>query len=277
MFVDSLDEVPDGLDAALLGARRLARNPPRRPRAEAAGHRRHLPAGDQGPSRSGPLRQGGLHDPAHRPRGARRSDRHDGRSPAGDRARRIGRRRRPAGRSRRARSWPISRRRRSRSTTPTGSSTASRQRFPQIVGPPKEDICYATQNRQEAVRMLAAEADLVLVLGSQNSSNSQRLKELAREHGVPAYLIDGAGRHRRPPGSTACETVVITAGASAPESVVEECVDSPPQPHSAPRSKPARSAAKTSTSRCRASCGRSPPDQSRDQWSRFRPADWLPQ
>jgi 4-hydroxy-3-methylbut-2-enyl diphosphate reductase len=98
-----------------------------------------------------------------------------------------------------------------------------KERFPQLVGPPKEDICYATQNRQEAVRMLADDADLVLVLGSQNSSNSQRLKELAIESGVAAYLIDGAkdiddrwfeGR----------QTVVITAGASAPESVVEECV-----------------------------------------------------
>src|SRR6185369_14659028 len=61
-----------------------------------------------------------------------------------------------------------------------------KQRFPQLVGPPKEDICYATQNRQEAVRMLTDEADLVLVLGSQNSSNSQRLKEIAQESGVAA-------------------------------------------------------------------------------------------
>ncbi len=66
-----------------------------------------------------------------------------------------------------------------------------KERFPEIVGPPKEDICYATQNRQEAVRMIAPEADIVLVLGSQNSSNSQRLAELARETGVRAYLIDG--------------------------------------------------------------------------------------
>ena len=77
-----------------------------------------------------------------------------------------------------------------------------KERFPEIVGPPKEDICYATQNRQEAVRLLAREADVVLVLGSQNSSNSQRLAELAAETGVPAHLIDG-----RPtsisPGSTA--------------------------------------------------------------------------
>jgi 4-hydroxy-3-methylbut-2-enyl diphosphate reductase len=98
-----------------------------------------------------------------------------------------------------------------------------KQRFPQLVGPPKEDICYATQNRQEAIRTLAADADLVLVLGSQNSSNSLRLKELALEAGVPAQLIDGASDidERWFDG---VETVVITAGASAPESVVEECV-----------------------------------------------------
>src|SRR3954454_11868313 len=99
-----------------------------------------------------------------------------------------------------------------------------KSRFPQLVGPPKEDICYATQNRQQAVRVLAAEADLVLVIGSQNSSNSQRLKEIARESGVRAQLIDAASDidERWFEGGQA---VVITAGASAPESVVEECVE----------------------------------------------------
>jgi 4-hydroxy-3-methylbut-2-enyl diphosphate reductase len=98
-----------------------------------------------------------------------------------------------------------------------------KQRFPQIVGPPKEDICYATQNRQEAVRLLAREADVVLVLGSQNSSNSQRLAELATESGVAAYLIDGpADIDMR--WFTADDTVLVTAGASAPEMVVEQCV-----------------------------------------------------
>jgi len=98
-----------------------------------------------------------------------------------------------------------------------------KQRFPQIVGPPKEDICYATQNRQEAIHALAEGADLVLVLGSQNSSNSQRLKELTKERGAVAQLIDGAADidDRWFEG---VETVVITAGASAPESVVQECV-----------------------------------------------------
>src|SRR5690606_5142391 len=102
---------------------------------------------------------------------------------------------------------------------------ALRERFPQITAPPKEDICYATQNRQEAVRNLAEEADVVLVLGSQNSSNSQRLTEIARERGVTAYLLDHAGEI----GSDwfqGNETVLITAGASAPENVVQECVAS---------------------------------------------------
>lgn len=97
-------------------------------------------------------------------------------------------------------------------------------RFPQIDGPPKEDICYATQNRQEAVHTLSQECDLVLVLGSQNSSNSQRLMELAREKGVSAHLIDGASDIDAA-WLQDVETVLITAGASAPESVVAECVD----------------------------------------------------
>ena len=96
-------------------------------------------------------------------------------------------------------------------------------RFPQIVSPPKEDICYATQNRQEAVHSLSTEADLVLVLGSQNSSNSQRLRELAEEKGVPAHLIDEAA-DMDDAWFSRQHTVVITAGASAPESVVQECV-----------------------------------------------------
>ena len=68
---------------------------------------------------------------------------------------------------------------------------ALRKKFPKIANPPKDDICYATQNRQEAVRELAAQADLVLVLGSQNSSNSRRLAEIANALGIPSHLIDG--------------------------------------------------------------------------------------
>jgi 4-hydroxy-3-methylbut-2-enyl diphosphate reductase len=98
-----------------------------------------------------------------------------------------------------------------------------KERFPQIVGPPKDDICYATQNRQEAVRLLSEAADMVIVLGSQNSSNSQRLAELARERGIRAHLIDGADEID-PAWFQGDETVVITAGASAPESVVQDCL-----------------------------------------------------
>lgn len=98
-----------------------------------------------------------------------------------------------------------------------------KERFPKIVGPPREDICYATQNRQEAVRLLAPEVNLVLVLGSQNSSNSQRLAELAREQGVPAHLVDHP-REIDPRWLQGVETVLVTAGASAPEIVVEDCL-----------------------------------------------------
>jgi 4-hydroxy-3-methylbut-2-enyl diphosphate reductase len=99
-----------------------------------------------------------------------------------------------------------------------------REVFPSIVGPPKEDICYATQNRQEAVGLLATEADVTLVLGSQNSSNSQRLAELSRERGTPAYLIDGTA-DIDPAWLEGAATVLVTAGASAPEIVVEQCLD----------------------------------------------------
>ena len=100
-----------------------------------------------------------------------------------------------------------------------------KERFPHIVGPARDDICYATQNRQEAVRTLAREADMALVIGSQNSSNSQRLAELARAQGIAAYLIDGADEIN-PAWFNGDETVLVTAGASAPETLVQECVAS---------------------------------------------------
>src|SRR4051794_154295 len=101
---------------------------------------------------------------------------------------------------------------------------ALRKKFPQISNPPKDDICYATQNRQEAVRELAARADLVLVLGSQNSSNSRRLAEIANSLGPRAHLIDGV-REIDPAWLDGVDTVLITAGASAPEDVVQECLE----------------------------------------------------
>ncbi len=102
--------------------------------------------------------------------------------------------------------------------------TALRKKFPRIANPPKDDICYATQNRQEAVRDLAARADLVLVLGSQNSSNSRRLAEIAASMGIPAHLVDGVAEIRDD-WFRDVESVLITAGASAPEDVVQECID----------------------------------------------------
>ncbi|QDS99996.1 4-hydroxy-3-methylbut-2-enyl diphosphate reductase [Adhaeretor mobilis] len=99
-----------------------------------------------------------------------------------------------------------------------------RARFPQIHSPPKDDICYATQNRQEAVAQLAGQAQLTLVLGSQNSSNSQRLAELSREIGVEAHLIDGQ-ECIQDEWLTGVDTVLVTAGASAPEVVVEAVLD----------------------------------------------------
>ena len=100
---------------------------------------------------------------------------------------------------------------------------ALRKKYPHIAGPSRDDICYATQNRQEAVKELVPEADLVVVLGSQNSSNSQRLAELAKSCGKAAYLIDEA-REMQEGWFDGVETVLITAGASAPEEVVQECV-----------------------------------------------------
>ena len=99
-----------------------------------------------------------------------------------------------------------------------------RERFPWIESPPKDDICYATQNRQEAVRLLSEQADVVLVLGSQNSSNSQRLRELGAEQGKRAYLIDGV-EDLSADWFHPEDRILVTAGASAPESVVQATID----------------------------------------------------
>jgi 4-hydroxy-3-methylbut-2-en-1-yl diphosphate reductase len=98
-----------------------------------------------------------------------------------------------------------------------------KQRFPAIISPASSDICYATQNRQAAVKTLAERANLILVVGAQNSSNSNRLVEVARGKGVPAYLIDNAG-DIRPEWLTGCISIGVTAGASTPEILVQEVV-----------------------------------------------------
>ncbi len=101
---------------------------------------------------------------------------------------------------------------------------ALRRRFPNIHGPRKDDICYATQNRQDAVKRLAERCDVMLVVGSPNSSNSNRLRELAEQCGVPGFLVDGPGDIERS-WLADKEVVGVTAGASAPENLVQEVVE----------------------------------------------------
>ena len=99
-----------------------------------------------------------------------------------------------------------------------------RARFPEIQGPPREDICYATQNRQDAVKEVARRADVVLVIGSRNSSNSNRLAEVSRERGTPAYLVDDE-TEVDPGWLRGAEVVGLTSGASAPERLVDRMLD----------------------------------------------------
>ena len=105
-----------------------------------------------------------------------------------------------------------------------GIIAALQGRFPEIIGPDVRDICYATQNRQQAVRELAQQVDLILVVGSRNSSNSNRLREIGAELGLPSYLIDDASA-LQPEWFSGIETVGLTAGASAPEMLVQGVID----------------------------------------------------
>ncbi len=101
---------------------------------------------------------------------------------------------------------------------------ALQARFPNIVGPKKDDICYATQNRQDAVKQLAGQVDLLIVVGSPNSSNSNRLREVATSLGVDAYMIDNAAE-LKPEWLTGKQNIGITAGASAPEILVTQVIE----------------------------------------------------
>ncbi len=101
---------------------------------------------------------------------------------------------------------------------------ALRARFPNIVGPKKDDICYATQNRQDAVKTLASQCDAVIVVGSPTSSNSNRLREVAKNLGVPAYMVDDASEID-PRWVLGTQQVGVTAGASAPEILVRAVID----------------------------------------------------
>lgn len=101
---------------------------------------------------------------------------------------------------------------------------ALKQRFPTIVGPKKDDICYATQNRQDAVKFMAPRSDVVIVVGSPNSSNSNRLREVAQNMGVPAYMVDHADQIK-PEWVAGKQRIGITAGASAPEVLVAQVIE----------------------------------------------------
>ncbi len=101
---------------------------------------------------------------------------------------------------------------------------ALKRRFPNIVGPKKDDICYATQNRQDAVKALALQCDVVIVVGSPNSSNSNRLREVAANQGIAAYMVDSAAE-MNPLWVAGARRVGITAGASAPEVLVRQVIE----------------------------------------------------
>ena len=165
-----------------------------------------------------------LHDRPHRPLRPRGGRGHDGRGARPHRARRDRGGRRRASRSTTPRSVAYI----SQTTLSVDETRAIiarlRERFPSITGPRTDDICYATTNRQAAVKQMAEQCDLVLVIGSQNSSNSQRLVEVAREHGAESHLIDNAGQVDEE-WLEGKRVVGISSGASAPEELVERLVD----------------------------------------------------
>jgi len=101
---------------------------------------------------------------------------------------------------------------------------ALKEKFPNIQGPKSDDICYATQNRQDAVKIMAKNCDLVIIVGSPNSSNSNRLREVAKNQGVEAYMVDNAS-HLKPEWLTGKKKIGVSAGASAPEILVKEVVN----------------------------------------------------
>jgi len=119
----------------------------------------------------------------------------------------------------------------------TGIIARLKQRFPHIEAPPAQDICYATENRQLAVKAVAPLCQVLLVVGSQNSSNSRRLVEVCRNAGIPSYLIDDAGEVN-PDWLRNVKTVAVTAGASAPENLVQQLIDSLMQHHGFHRCQP---------------------------------------
>ena len=185
VFVDELDEIPPGA-MTIFSAHGVAKQVEQTGRrAASAGDRRHLSAGRQGAQRGPPLRLPGPRDRAGRPCRPRRGGGHD-RPGAGQGAPGAdGGRRRRAGRSRDPDKLAYITQTTLSVDDTRGIIAALKARFPSIVGPDVRDICYATQNRQQAVRDLAGEVDMILVVGSRNSSNSNRLREIGEELGKP--------------------------------------------------------------------------------------------
>ncbi len=224
IFVEEETEVPEG-EMVVFSAHGVAPAVHENAAAAQPAHdRRHLPAGHQGPRRGAALRRRRLHDRDDRPRGPR-GGRRDDRRGAG----RASSSSRP---SRRSSALEVADPERVAFITQTTLSVdetaeiiaALRARFPAIVSSKSDDICYATTNRQIAVKQLARECDLVLVIGSTNSSNSNRLVEVAREHGAASHLIDNHTQVEEE-WLEGVETVGITSGASAPEELVEQLVE----------------------------------------------------
>ena len=221
VFVEDLDEVPARQHGGLLRARRSEERARRSRCARPAGLRRDVPAGDQGPCRSREDARAGPRDRDDRPcRASRRSRARWASATAAS----ISSNRSPT--STGFRSPPPTALAYVTQTTLSVDDAAAivaalKARFPRIVGPKKDDICYATQNRQDAVKFMTRQADVVIVVGSPNSSNSNRLREVAANRGVPAYMIDRADQ-LRPEWVAGKASVGVTAGASAPEVLVRE-------------------------------------------------------
>ncbi len=227
IFVEELDEVPATDRPVIFSAHGVPKAVPEdAERRASVRHRRHLPAGDQGASRGHDPFQARARDRARRPCRPSGSDRHHG--PTARKAPSRWSRPRPTrARSRRAIRSKLAY---VTQTTLSLDDTAEivgilKERFPAIVGPHKEDICYATTNRQEAVKRVAPRVDAMIVVGAPNSSNSQRLREVAERAGCRVAALVQRADDIDWSVFGSIKSLGLTAGASAPEVLVEEIID----------------------------------------------------
>jgi 4-hydroxy-3-methylbut-2-enyl diphosphate reductase len=221
IFIEELDEVPPGA-TLIFSAHGVSKAVQQRPSARLCHLRCDLPAGHQGACGSRQAGQGRLRVPHDRPQGPSRGRRHHG--PA------LRRHSPGRGRGDVAKVAPRQTEKLAVVTQTTlsvddaaGIKAAIKARFPLVREPKQQDICYATQNRQDAVKVLAPQVDLVIVVGSPTSSNSNRLRELADRLGTPAYMVDNALELKQEWFADAAR-VGLTAGASAPEVLVDEVI-----------------------------------------------------